>query len=127
MATFLGNNLQILTPVTGGYSAIIAMAKSCEISVEGSQIEVSSPTSGQWRYYLAGRKGWQVNVSYLLSSGTFPTEAQMVNTQVVIVVSDGSVQMQGNAIVKSWKSNGAVGSLAKGAFQFLGNGALSPI
>ena len=127
MATILGKNLKIMKPVSGGYSPIIAMAKTCEISVAGDQIEVSSPNNGQWRYYLASRKGWKVSVGYLLSSGSFPTEAEMVNTTVTIVVTDGNVRMQGSAIVKSWTGNGAVGGLSQGSFQFLGNGPLSPI
>lgn len=127
MAILLGKNLKILKPVSGGYSPIIAMAKSCDISVEGDQIEISSPDNGQWRYYLASRKGWQINVGYLLAAGTFPNEAQMVNTTVTIVVSDGTTRMQGSAIVKTWKCSGAVGNLSQGSFQFLGNGPLSPV
>lgn len=116
-----------MKPVNDGYSPIIAGAKSCEISVDGEQIEISSPGDGQWRNYLAGRKGWQVSVGYLLSAGTFPTEAAMVNTTVTVVVSDGTTMMQGQAIVKSWKATGNIGNLANGSFVFLGTGALAPV
>lgn len=127
MAILLGKNLKILTPANDGYSSIIAGAKSCEISVDGEQIEISSPGDGQWRNYLAERKGWQVSVGYLLAAGTFPTEAAMVNTTVTLVVSDGTTMMQGQAIVKSWKATGNIGNLANGSFVFLGTGALAPV
>ena len=116
-----------MTPANDGYSHIIACAKSCEISVDGEQIEISSPSDGQWRNYLASRKGWSISVGYLLGAGTFPTEAAMVNTTVTIVVSDGTALMQGQAIVKSWKATGNIGNLANGSFVFLGNGPLSPV
>ena len=124
---FLGKNLKILTPVSGGYAAVVAGARSCEVSVDGDQMEVSSPNDGQWRHYVAGRNGWSISVGYLMSVGTFPTEAQMVNTTVTVVVSDGTTMMQGQAIVKSWKATGNMDNLANGSFVFLGNGPLSPV
>lgn len=124
---YTGKDLRILTPITGGYGPIIAAARSCEVNVEGDQIPVSSPDDGQWNHYIAGRKGWSINVGYLLGAGTFPTEAAMVNTIVTIVVSDGTALMQGQAIVKSWHANGNLGNLATGSFVFLGNGPLLPL
>ena len=124
---FLGKNLKILTPITGGYAAIVAGARSCEVSVDGDQLEVSSPNDGAWQHFIAGRKGWSISVGYLMSVGTFPTEAQMVNTTVTVVVSDGTTMMQGSAIVKSWKATGNLDNLANGSFVFLGNGPLSPV
>lgn len=123
---FLGKNLKILMPVTGGYTAVVAGARSCEVSVEGDQLEVSSPNDGAWQHFIAGRKGWSISVGYLMSVGTFPTEAAMVNTTVTVVVSDGTTMMQGSAIVKSWKATGNL-NLANGSFVFLGNGPLSPV
>ena len=124
---FLGKNLKILTPVSGGYAAVVAGARSCEVSVDGDQLEVSSPNDGAWQHFIAGRKGWSISVGYLMSVGTFPTEAEMVNTTVTVVVSDGTTMMQGSAIVKSWKATGNLDNLANGSFVFLGNGPLSPV
>lgn len=123
----LGKNLQILKPVSGGYSPIIAAARSCEINIDGDQIEVSSPNDGAWQHFIAGRKGWSISVGYLLGAGTFPTEAAMVNTTVTVVVYDGTTKMQGSAIVKSWHATGNLSNLATGSFVFLGNGPLSPV
>lgn len=123
----LGKNLQILKPVSGGYSPIIAAARSCEINIDGDQLEVSSPNDGAWQHFIAGRKGWSISVGYLLGAGTFPTEAAMVNTTVTVVVYDGTTKMQGSAIVKSWHATGNLSNLATGSFVFLGNGPLSPV
>ena len=123
----LGKNLQILKPVSGGYSPIIAAARSCEINIDGDQLEVSSPNDGAWQHFVAGRKGWSISVGYLLGAGTFPTEATMVNTTVTVVVDDGTTKMQGSAIVKSWHATGNLSNLATGSFVFLGNGPLSPV
>ena len=122
-----GKNLQILKLTGSTYAAVVAMAKSCDVSVDGDQIETSSPSDGQWRHYIAGRKGWSISVGYLMSVGTFPTEAEMVNTTITIRVSDGTAQMQGTAIVKTWKATGNIGNLANGSFVFLGTGALAPV
>ena len=124
---FLGKNLKILTPVSGGYAAVVAGARSCEVSIDGDQMEVSSPNDGAWQHFIAGRKGWSISVGYLMSVGTFPSEAQMVNTTVTVVVSDGTTMMQGQAIVKSWKATGNLDNLANGSFVFLGTGALAPV
>ena len=124
---FLGKNLQILKPVSGGYSPIIAAARSCEINIDGDQLEVSSPNDGAWQHFIAGRKGWSISVGYLLGAGTFPAESAMVNTTVTVVVYDGTTKMQGSAIVKSWHATGNLSNLATGSFVFLGNGPLSPV
>ena len=114
-------------PVSGGYAAVVAGARSCEVSVDGDQIETSSPNDGAWHHFIAGRKGWSISVGYLMSVGTVPSEAEMVNTTVTVVVSDGTTMMQGSAIVKSWKATGNLQNLANGSFVFLGNGPLSPV
>ena len=44
----------------------IAAAKSCTIEVQADEIEVSSPLTGQWKTYIAGRKSWKVDVSGLV-------------------------------------------------------------
>lgn len=49
----------------------IAAAKSCDIDVDCDTIEVSSVTSGAWRNYIAGRKGWSVSCGYLVTPQKF--------------------------------------------------------
>lgn len=48
----------------------VAAAKSCTIEVQAEDIEVSSPLTGQWKTYIAGRKSWKVDVSGLIVSTT---------------------------------------------------------
>lgn len=107
----------------------IAGAKSCEISIDGDQIEIASPLQGSWKVFIAGRKEWSVSCGFLIpASGTpLKSEAEMVNTTVTLTVQSGRSgdTISGSAIVKSWKASGTVGNLAQGSFQFKGNGALS--
>ena len=48
----------------------VAAAKSCTIEVQAEDIEVSSPLTGQWKKYIAGRKSWKVDVSGLVMVDT---------------------------------------------------------
>lgn len=64
----LGKNL-----IISDSSGIIAAAKSCDIDVDADIIEVSSVTTGVWRNYIAGRKGWSVSVSHLVNNFTSST------------------------------------------------------
>lgn len=120
MATVAGRNLIISV---GGVA--IAGAKSCEVQVTCEEIGVSSPTQGRWHVYLAGRKGWSVNVSHLV--GNVSSNVSMVGTTVELsfYVRGSSDRVSGTALVQTWKSTGIVGNLSTGTFQFLGSGALS--
>lgn len=124
MAVIHGRNLIIRV---GGTA--IAGAKSCEINVDGEQIETASASTGTWRTFLAGRKEWSVSCGFLIpASGTpLKSEAAMVNTTVTLTVQSGlsGDTLTGSAIVKAWKASGTIGNLSQGSFQFRGNGALT--
>lgn len=124
MAVIHGRNLIIRVDGTA-----IAGAKSCEINVDGEQIETASASKGPWRTFLAGRKEWSVSCGFLIpASGTpLKSEAAMVNTTVTLTVQSGlsGDTLTGEAIVKAWKASGTIGNLSQGSFQFRGNGALS--
>lgn len=47
------------TPIVG--------ARSCEINVSTGEIEISSPSQGTWRDFIAGRKEWTVSTSHLFT------------------------------------------------------------
>lgn len=123
MAVIHGRNLIIMV---GGTA--IAGAKSCEINVDGEQIETASASTGTWRTFLAGRKEWSVSCGFLIpASGTpLKSEVAMVNTTVTLTVQSGlsGDTLTGSAIVKAWKASGTIGNLSQGSFQFRGNGAL---
>lgn len=124
MAVIHGRNLIIMV---GGTA--IAGAKSCEINVDGEQIETASASTGTWRTFLAGRKEWSVSCGFLIpASGTpLKSEVAMVNTTVTLTVQSGlsGDTLTGSAIVKAWKASGTIGNLSQGSFQFRGNGALT--
>ena len=48
MAIIHGGNILVYKKVGNNYTAIAA-AKSCDIEVEGTEIETSSPASSEWR------------------------------------------------------------------------------
>lgn len=106
----------------------IAGAKSCEISIKGDQIETASPTTGEWRDFIAGRKEWSVTCGHLIpASGTpLKSNAAMVNTVVTLIIETDMTgdTLTGQAIVETWKASGTVGNLATGTFQFRGKGVL---
>lgn len=106
----------------------IAGAKSCEINVEGEQLETASPDTGTWRTFLAGRKEWSVTCGYLIPAAGTPlrSEAAMVNTTVTLTMQSGMSgdTLTGSAIVRTWRASGNIGNLAQGSFQFRGNGVL---
>ena len=107
----------------------IAGAKSCEISIKGDQIETASPTTGEWRDFIAGRKEWSVTCGHLIpASGTpLKSNAAMVNTVVTLTIETDMTgdTLTGQAIVDTWRASGTVGNLATGTFQFRGKGALA--
>ena len=110
------------------HGTAIAGAKSCEINIDGEEIETASPTQGTWREFIAGRKEWSVSCGHLLPATGTPlkSSAAMVNTVVTLTVETDLTgdTLTGQAIVKTWKASGAIGNLAQGSFAFRGTGAL---
>lgn len=103
----------------------VALSKSCDIEVSCDTEEVASPTSADWREFLAGRKDWNINVSVLLSSVS--TLVTAVGSTVTLTFGTQSDQMTGSAIVQATKMTATKGSLAQGAWKFKGTGALTKV
>ena len=119
-----GNNIII----TKGGTAIAA-TKSHEIQSECELIEISGPSQGSWREYLAGRKNWSVNVNYLLleNNRNNVRDVLQVGNSVTLVIKDrtNSYSVTGTAICTQCKQTYTRGNLAVGSFTFKGTGALS--
>ena len=119
-----GRNLLVVADGT-----VIAGCKSCDIEVDGDLNEVSSPSTGVWRDYMPGRKGWSVSTSTLVLS-MHDTLVQVLNkVWLTLVVRDDSGtlttdRLSGWAFVQQAKVTGAWGNLTKGSFVFQGSGAL---
>lgn len=125
-----GNNIIIKL---GGTA--IAATKSNEITVESELLEISSPTIGQWRSYIAGRKEWSINTSFLVTSPSDVASRLYVNNALTvgqtytltICMNDntGTVYLTGSAILKTYKVTATRGNLMTGSFGFVGVGALA--
>lgn len=103
----------------------VAAAKNCSLRVENSEIEVSSPTTGNWRQFIAGRNSWTVSTGHLVLA--VKSNVVLVGTMVTLsfeVAGSSTDVVSGSALVKQWDVSGAVGNLAQGSFQFTGSGAL---
>ena len=103
----------------------IAACKSCEIDVETSTQENSSPLSGKWREYTPERNAWGFTASYLVLT----PKADALQVGRVFAISfrlrgSGEV-LAGNALCERCKITGTRGNLATGSFVFRGTGALT--
>ena len=117
-----GNN--ILIYVDG---AVVAGTRSNEVQTNRELIEIASPSSGEWREFIAGRKDWGFTVSWLVSSHA-DIEQLLLNAGTVTVRIVGRGQetgLTGQAIVTACRMTFTRGNLAQGSLQLKGNGQLT--
>lgn len=117
-----GNN--ILIYING---AAVAGTKSNEVQSNRELIEIASPSSGEWREFITGRKDWGFTVSWLVSSHS-DIQQLLLNASVVTVRIVGrgqSLGLTGRAIVQSCKMTFTRGNLAQGSLQLKGSGPLT--
>ena len=102
----------------------IAYSKSCSVIVTSEVKEVSSPISARARTYIAGRTGWEVIVSKLLTSMKYDL-LRVGNTYTLTFgVVDSDDQLSGTAICTEVQVVGSIGNLAQCSIKFLGSGEL---
>ena len=108
----------------------IAGAKECAIEVDNDFREVSSPSSGKFRTYKPGRKGWSVRVnslipdnetvcSRLLKTGSLYELSAYVRNNAEFD------RVTGYAYLQHADAQGSTGGLVSGSWVFLGNGAFT--
>lgn len=123
-----GNNL-IISTVSGNTTTPIAAAKSCNVSLNADTKEISSPTSGVYRHFIAGRKSWKVSVNYLVASNsTFISKLKKVGDSFSIsmgIRDNINDSATGTAILTESKITGTRGNLITGSWVFTGSGALT--
>jgi predicted secreted protein len=124
------NGNEIIVYVQSGQSwTAVAAAKSDELQGECDLIEKASATQQGWREYVAGRKGWSLNLSWLVVAVVDIKAVLQVGTRVKIRIGGrtfySSTGLEGYAIVKMCKTNHTRGNLANGTFQFVGDGPLT--
>ena len=124
MAAINGNNIFV---TLGG--TIIAGTRSNEIQTDCDMIEISNPNSGDWRQYMAGRKDWSVQTSFLVTNVTNIRQLLNIGTSYNLVFRDRNnttgASVSGTAILKTCKISSVRGNLVTGSFAFQGSGALS--
>ena len=103
-------------------------AKSDDIEVVCGTNEVVSPTQGNWREFIAGRKEWQVTTNYLVQSTGNEIDKVLnvgVKFDVQFIETTSGHMLGGEAILVSAKISAIKGNLITGSFQFKGSGALN--
>lgn len=119
----VGNNVLIYQD-----GKVIAGTKSNDGQSEADLIEKSSPTSGAWREYVAGRKSWTMNTNYLVLADNGVRDLLKVGTEYALTFKergkDDTAGVTGKAILKTCKITSTLGNLVQGTFQFVGNGEL---
>lgn len=110
----------------------IAAAKACEIHVACQKIEISSPDTGEWERWLAGRKSWNVRLSRLVTS----ISGHLMNVGKEVRLTFGAVdelkhlgadRLTGYALCDDATVTAQVGSLASGTFAFTGCGPIERV
>lgn len=124
-----GNNIFISLD-SNATTTPFAATKSNEIQTECETIEISSPTIGNWRQYITGRKEWSFTVSWLVGEQSKVSQLLNIGNSYTITIcgragSTATSILQGSAILKTCKITATKGNLCTGSFQFVGNGALA--
>ena len=123
-----GNNIIVQTQ-NGSSWVAIAATKSDELQAEADMIEKASATQQSWKEYIPGRKGWSLNVSWLVSQVADIQKVLQVGTRVQLRIGSRSnpawSNVTGYAYIKTCKVTMTRGNIATGSFSFIGDGALS--
>ena len=123
-----GNEIIVYAYVNSTWTAIAA-TKSDEFDVSADTIEVASSTTGEWRDYIAGRKEWSLNVSWLVSVVADIRKVLNVGTKYQLRIGARTYAaasgLTGYAILESCKITATRGNLVQGSFSFNGAGALA--
>lgn len=126
----LGKDLIISAKDANNVYQPIAASTSCDIEVACDVKEISSPSSGIFRSYVAGRKTWSVRVEVLVyASDTVKSKLTAVGSSFALrmtVSGNASTDiLTGNAILVQADVRGGVGNLVRGSWVFQGTGLLS--
>lgn len=128
MAT-LGHNIIVQIEQSANTWMAVAATRTDVLRVNGELLEIASRTSGEWREYLAGRKGWSLQTGWLFTSGVDIRKVLMVGTRVRLRIGGRNAQsgeyLTGYAFVTTAEANAPEGNIASGSFAFTGTGELA--
>ena len=124
------NGKDIIIILSQNSTALASTAvKSHDISTVVDTIEKASSTQQDWREYVKGRKGWSVNMSYLVTTASKILWELEVGKTFDITIRDAgnspTYSLVGKAILETAKQTYTVGNLANGSFVLKGTGPLS--
>jgi predicted secreted protein len=122
-----GKNITIDQDWTGeGDWVVLACSKSCDISGECDEIEVSSPNQGSWVEAIAGRKRMTIKFNYLVtwdgemhdSDSSSLKDFLRIGEIFRIRIRDPFTELSMNVMLKSVQITATVHSLVQGSIQF---------
>lgn len=119
---------EIIIILSRGTTPLASTAvKSHDITTTADTVEKASATQQSWREYLAGRKAWSVNMSYLVTTGPKIQWELLVGDTFNVTISDinSNYRLTGTAILETAKQTYTVGNLANGSFTLKGSGPLT--
>ena len=123
-----GRNIVIGTMNGSTFTPLVAV-KSQEVQTQADTIEKASASQQQWREFIAGRKEWSVNVSYLVlqdANSNVEDLLKVGNTYAIRIKGrTGTYYIGGSAICTQCKQTYQVGNISVGSYGFKGTGALS--
>ena len=102
----------------------IAATRSDEIQTQCEAVEVSGPTTGQWRQFIAGQKQWGFTTNALVFTATNLADLLMAGEEYAITIVSGNTALTGTALCTEAKLTATVGNLCQGGWSFIGSGEL---
>lgn len=122
-----GNTILIYRGDTLVAATQIPAVKSHSIEAKCDTIEKASDTQKDYKEYVAGRKSWSLDVSYLVLSAAGLADLLSVGNTYYLVNRDraGSTKIVGQALLTQCKQTYTHGNLVSGSFRFQGTGELT--
>lgn len=114
----------IVTTNIGGSQVAVAACKSCSFDISRNYLSACSPTSGVTKKKIPTDCDWSVSCDCLVSNPQYNKQfldALTGGTELTLQFIMVGFKVIGKAFVKSWKANGAKGSLATFSVQFEGS------
>ena len=122
-----GNNI-IIGTMSGTTFTAFAAVKSHDVQTSAEAIEIASDTNQDWKEFIAGRKEWGINVSYLVLQDANSNIEDLLKSGNVYAIRikgrTGNYKLSGNALCLQCKQSYTRGNLSVGNYSFKGVGPL---
>ena len=118
-----GDDILVTTNI-GGSQVAVAACKSCSFDISRNYLSACSPTSGVTKKKIPTDYDWSVSCDCLVANPQYAKQfldALTGGTELTLQFLMVGFKIVGKAFVKSWKANGAKGSLATLSVQFEGS------